>query len=197
MRSVLTLLVFTALVGCSYLDYYTPDENPEANFLRTVAAIHTGNPARHDLHPIDREEFSNRHAARAENLGFRLFASTAQGSAIDRSNVHDLLSTGVALTANTGATEANPLGLALLPLKIGMGWLVDRSLDECYDRVKVASLANPLFNGAAVNNWVIALGGTSSVALPLGVLGGVLFYVFRTSVEPGVYTCPPKGTQTH
>lgn len=176
-------------VGCTWLDYHSPANNDEANFWRTAAAIKLGKPVRHDLYPYDNGAMQALQGKRIASPGIRMLAKTPQGASVDRSNMHDMLSTAVALNVQEAAVEANPLSWALIPLKVAMGRFIIDPM-SCIQRVRASEIVNSVFHGAAMNNWALALtGATAEITIPIGIAAGGVYYIYRTSIEPGVYTC--------
>ena len=113
--------------------------------------------------------------------------TTPQGDAIARGQVVDLISTGLALTVD-GATEANPLGLALIPLKLSAGWAIETYLEECEERSDAAYVLNTLSYAFAANNLAVLAGW--SVAPYVGLVGGIAYWLFHEDIEPEAYSCP-------
>lgn len=117
--------------------------------------------------------------------------TTPQGKSVDRSNYADLASTGLAY-ATTAGTEANPLGAALIPLKLGMGKFVENKYaDNCIARTDFAKWTNSFYYGAAANNLAIVLGAYSPAAIPIGIAVGTAYYRNREKIEPGTFKCIP------
>jgi hypothetical protein len=117
-------------------------------------------------------------------------AQTPQGQSIDRSNNVDLGTTVAALMS--GAVEANPLMPYIIPAK----WLMGRYVDTrpCESRVRIATAVNPIFYGASANNIAVTAGAATSLALPIGIAGGLTYWVLRERVEPdNVFTCEVDG----
>lgn len=113
-------------------------------------------------------------------------ATTPQGRSIDRSNTVDLGTTVAALMS--GAVEQNPLMPYIIPGK----WLMGRYIDTkpCEERVRVVGLMNPVFYFASANNIAASLGAAASVSLPVGIAGGLAYWVMRERVEPDdVFIC--------
>ena len=119
--------------------------------------------------------------------------TTPQGKSIDRSNYVDLGSTAVALASNSNVVEANPLGLALIPLKMSMGYMIEKKYgDNCADMSFMAGGLNSVFYGAAANNLLLAASASGVVAPVVGVAVGIGYYVFREDIEPSTYECIPQ-----
>ncbi len=119
---------------------------------------------------------------------------TPQGKSVDRANYADMASTALALTVNSGASEANPLGLALIPLKVSMGYVLEKKYpDNCFARASGAQVLNSVFYGATVNNLAIAASASGAVPIVLGVAAGVAYYNMRYTLEPEVYECMPES----
>ena len=117
--------------------------------------------------------------------------TTPQGKSIDRANYVDLASTAAALAS--GASEANPLGLALIPIKTFMGYGVEKMYpNDCLARTQIAASANSIYYGAAVNNLAIVAGATGALAPVVGLAAGVTYYMMRDTIEPSVFECLPK-----
>jgi len=167
-----SLFCFT-MAGCVMTD------NPEARIYAN------------DVQPGDFQQAYALQAEARENPGFGMFAQTPQGRSLDRSNLADMASTVIGLTVNSNATEANPLGLALIPLKVGMGYWIDSK--PCTERVEWASVGNSLFYGLTANNLAVA--ASVSAAPIIGLVAGALYYINRTGIEPGVYTCGPGADE--
>lgn len=192
LRTLLCGGLLLACTGCSWIDYYTPADNPEANQIRTTAAVRISKPITGTRHYYDSDALRALQGERIESPGLRLLAKTPQGASVDRSNLHDLLSTAVGLSVQEGAREVNGLGWALIPIKAAMGrYLIDPM--PCVQRANVSGILNTAFHGLAMNNWAVALGATPQVSIPVGIVGGTIYYAFRTSIEPGVYTCGKEG----
>jgi len=122
--------------------------------------------------------------------------TTPQGKSIDRANYADMGSTGIALATVEGAAEANPLGIALLPVKLGMGkWVEHKYPDDCYKRVDIAKTSNTVFYGATANNTAIMLGLSGPAAPIVGVIGGITYFAMRNKVEPNTFDCIPPELQ--
>ena len=122
---------------------------------------------------------------------------TPQGKSIDRANYADMASTAVALVADSSAVEANPLGLALIPIKMAAGYVVEwKYEDDCYKRAQAAGVLNSFYYGATVNNLAVAA-SVSGPAWPivLGIAAGITYHVYRDQLEPGVYECVPAEMQ--
>ena len=113
--------------------------------------------------------------------------TTPQGKSIDRSNLADLGTTAIALSA--GGVEANPLGLALIPAKLAMGYVVDTTYhDNCLARQQAATIFNTIYYGVSFNNLAVAVGASSAPIV--GLVGGFVYYWFKESLEPReVYKC--------
>jgi hypothetical protein len=110
--------------------------------------------------------------------------TTQQGKDIDKANYADIASTAFALATGTGV-EANPLGLTLIPLKMGMGYLAEKQLgDDCISLSEIANVSESFFYGAAVNNVLIGVGAGSPAAPILGLAYGI--YRWR---NPTQYDC--------
>lgn len=117
--------------------------------------------------------------------------TTHQGQSVDRANYADIGSTAIALAA--GGSEANPLGFALLPLKLSMGYILEKvKPDDCRARAQFTGPANSIFYGAAINNLAVAIG--SSIAPVFGIAGGILYYTYRERIEPDTYSCEEQTT---
>ena len=117
--------------------------------------------------------------------------TTPQGKSIDRANYVDLASTAAALA--NGASEANPLGLALIPIKTFMGYGVEKMYpNDCLARSQIAASANSIYYGAAVNNIAIAAGSSGALAPVVGLAAGVTYYMLRDTIEPSVFECLPE-----
>lgn len=115
--------------------------------------------------------------------------STPQGKAIDRANIADVASTGVALAA--GASEGNPVGLALAPIKGFMGYAAEKMYPKnCIARAHLAGVAGTVYYGATVNNLVVAAGASAGPVAGLGA--AIVYYFFKEKIEPGVYSCIPE-----
>lgn len=112
---------------------------------------------------------------------------TDQGRSIDRANYADLGSTAVALA--NGGVEANPLGPVLIPIKMGMGKVMETTTEDCYKRVQWASVTNPLYYGFAANNLAVAAG--TAAAPVVGLVGGALYHFTRDAIEPDTFQCVP------
>ena len=113
--------------------------------------------------------------------------STPQGKAIDRAQYADIASTLVAQTVE-GAAEANPLGLAVLPIKLFVGYLIETKLDKCSDRVDAADVLNTGSYAFTANNLAV-LAGVSGAPL-VGIAGGLIYWLFKEDLEPETYFCP-------
>ena len=114
-------------------------------------------------------------------------ASSPQGESVDIGNAADVGSTALALTVVQGAAEANPLGLALIPLKFGAGWFLDETLEDCSERATAASIMNTGSWAFVANNLALVAG--ASVAPVVGIAGGALYWIFKEDLEPDSYTC--------
>lgn len=114
--------------------------------------------------------------------------TTPQGKSIDRSNYADLGSTAIALSQ--GAAEANPLGAALIPIKLGMGYGIERHwADNCIARAELAQMFNAIYYGATANNLLVA---TSVSAAPIvGIVAGIAYYNNNERIEPDTFSCIP------
>ena len=115
-------------------------------------------------------------------------ASSPQGDSVDIGNAADVGSTALALTVVEGASEANPLGLALIPLKFGAGWFLDKTITDCSERAKAAGMMNTASWGFVANNLALVAG--ASVAPVIGLVGGAVYYLYRKDIEPETYDCP-------
>jgi hypothetical protein len=98
-------------------------------------------------------------------------AVTPEGQSVDKAQMADVLSTSVALA--TGASEANPLGLALVPLKVMVGPVVDKY--PCYTRRQAEQAINSVTWGAVANNLVVAAG--ASFGPVAGVAVGITYWL--------------------
>jgi len=120
--------------------------------------------------------------------------TTKQGKSIDRANYIDMGTTGIGLAG--GASEANPLGLAILPIKVSMGKITERVYpDDCYQRAQVAAATNTVVYGASANNFAIVAGLSGPAAPIVGIIGGITYYKMRNRVEPGTFDCVPPELQ--
>lgn len=99
-------------------------------------------------------------------------ATTPAGKSIERAQYADMLSTGIALAVNPNAREANPLGYALIPIKMMFGSFFERF--PCETTVKAARIGNTITYGATANNLAVA--ASVSSAPFIGVLTGVLYW---------------------
>jgi len=116
--------------------------------------------------------------------------TTPQGKSLDRSNYADLASTAVALTVNSNAYEANPLGYALIPLKLSMGWAVERVYEDCHNRADFVGMANTVFYGLSANNLAVAAGAVLPWSLLIGGAVGYWYYWHGYHLEPDdVWEC--------
>jgi len=115
---------------------------------------------------------------------------TPQGQSVDRANYVDLASTAAALA--NGASEANPLGLALIPIKTFMGYGVEKMYpNDCLARSQIAASTNSIYYGAAANNLVLAASASGAVAPVVGLAVGITYYMLRETIEPSVFECIP------
>jgi len=116
--------------------------------------------------------------------------TTPQGKAIDRANYADIASTGLALAVVEGVTEANPLGIATIPIKLSMGYVVERGYaNDCHTRVQYSKWLGTFFYGATANNISIAFAGAAAPAV--GVVVGLSYYLFGEKVDAGAFQCVP------
>jgi len=117
--------------------------------------------------------------------------TTPQGKSIDRANYVDLASTAAALA--NGASEANPLGIALIPIKTFMGYGVEKMYpNDCLARAQIAAPANSIYYGAAANNLALAASASGVVAPVVGLTVGIAYYLMRDTIEPSVFECLPS-----
>lgn len=100
-------------------------------------------------------------------------ATTQQGQSVERFQYADITTTAIALT-NSNVSEANPLGLYLLPIKVLAGKLVDKL--PCEDRRSVASGINGV-TGMAVANNLLVIAGVSNPLLFGILIGSGVWYV--------------------
>lgn len=184
------IICAVALSGCSYLDRVSGTD--EAKLWQAVWDQNRAIPV--PTGEYDEEVVNALIAKRVESPGIRMFAQTPQGAATDRANMHDLLSTAVGLSVQDAATEVNPLGYALIPLKVLLGRYVIDPM-PCIKRAQTAGIVNSMFHGLSTNNWAVALGALPQVSIPAGIVGGIVYYTFRTNFEPGVYTCSRVADQ--
>lgn len=112
-------------------------------------------------------------------------ASTPQGKDIDIANWKDMGSTGIVLGADAlvdGAVqvaEANPFGVMLIPIKAGMGYVVEEMYsDNCVMLANFSQTTTVIYEGAAANNLTLAaavIAESASIAsfgLPVGIAWG-------------------------
>lgn len=120
-------------------------------------------------------------------------AVSPMGKSIDRSNIADIASTGLALTLNTAAQEANPIFYygwpIVIPMKLYMGRFVETREGVCAGYWKQARGINSIIYGASANNMAIVFGVVSSAAIPIGIAAGVLYYAFIDKIEPEYNEC--------
>ena len=122
--------------------------------------------------------------------------TTPQGNSLDRSNYADMGSTVLGLSQ--GAVEANPFGLALIPIKLGMGYVIESTYaDNCVGGADFVGTANSFYYGATANNLVVAAGlafGATPVAAPFtGLASGIAYYLKKEDLEPETYACQGEG----
>jgi len=116
--------------------------------------------------------------------------NTPQGKAIDRANYADITSTGIALAVVEGAAEANPLGVVTLPIKLSMGYLVEKKYaNNCHTRTIYSKWAGVFFYGATANNISVAFAGPAAPIV--GVATGLSYYLFGEKVDAGAFQCDP------
>jgi hypothetical protein len=107
--------------------------------------------------------------------------TTPEGKRIDYANYADLGSTALALATDAG-TEANPLGAALVPLKLGMGYWVEEHYELCWDRQRFARIVQPFYYGAAANNLAVVAGAGSSAPI-VGIAAGVALWYLQPEMQ--------------
>jgi len=112
--------------------------------------------------------------------------TTNQGKSIDRGQYSDMATTFLALTVTT-ATESNPLGLALIPLKMGIGNYVEGASRNCEERTQAAKILNTLSYGFSGNNLAVALGASQAPAV--GVVVAMIYLAKHKEIEPDTYDC--------
>ena len=119
---------------------------------------------------------------------------TPQGQSVDRANYADMASTAMALVSDSGASEANPLGLALIPIKLSMGYVLEKSYpDNCYTRATGTRVLNSVFYGATANNLAIVATASGVVPVALGIAAGIAYYNMAFTLEPAAYECMPSA----
>ena len=120
--------------------------------------------------------------------------TTPQGKSIDRAQYTDMATTGIALAFVEGATEANPLGVALIPIKTLMGWYIERNYG-CEDRVRYANASNSITYAAAANNIAVIAGGAGAAPLAIGAVAGLVYYSYHEDIEPETFKCDYEFTE--
>ncbi len=113
--------------------------------------------------------------------------TTPAGEAIDRGQYADMASTLAGLTVE-GAAEANPVGLAVIPVKLFVGYLIETKLEKCSDRGDAAYVMNTFAYGFTANNLAVLAG--VSAAPYVGLAGGILYWWFQEDLDPEIYECP-------
>jgi len=106
-------------------------------------------------------------------------ATTPQGKSVEAYQYADIGTTAIALSAIDGASEANPLAIYMLPLKLYAGKYVD-SL-PCQKAKDAAKLLNGVTGIAIANNVLVMIGVANP--LPLGLIIGGLAWYFDNGSE--------------
>lgn len=119
--------------------------------------------------------------------------TTPQGKSVDRANYADIGSTALALTVQSNASELNPLGYYLLPLKLGMGYGIEQVNYPCEDKAGAVGILNTIFYGAAGNNLMVAAGIGLPYAPLVGVAIGIGYAIKKEDIEPETFNC--EGTK--
>ena len=115
-------------------------------------------------------------------------ATTPPGKSMERGHYADMLSTAIALSVNPDARELNPLGYALIPLKMMFGsYFEDR---PCEEAAYLAKISNTITYGASANNLAVAV--SISSAPVVGVLTGFLYWFWLVNYETGLQ-CSTEG----
>lgn len=114
-------------------------------------------------------------------------ATTDQGKSVERAQWADIGSTAWALTQD-GLTEGNPLGAAVLPVKLGLGWYTEHYIKSCKKRAEFARKANSVTYGFTANN-LLRIAGIGDAALAGGLITGIVYWIYYKSLEPNAFTC--------
>ena len=115
-------------------------------------------------------------------------ASAVTNNFLNAGIVADLGSTAVGLAR--GATEANPLGLAIIPLKFIVKAQINRIGDENQRREKSAQFAGMQFGAAAANVCTLAI--ANPVAALACFVGGMAFGYQQVKAIPTSQDCSDR-----
>ncbi len=99
--------------------------------------------------------------------------ATRHGENMAIGTAGDFASTAIALTKD-GATEANPLGWALIPVNVGVVYYADKQ--PCAKGVKIEKGWNTIKGFAIGNNLAVAAGISAPLAVGLVTAAGWFYW---------------------